>query len=135
LTKDDAKVDPLAQKAFNYWTPPANGGVAQLIIDTLTQSRLTGLRIGLGRRVPVGVVATFAGNVKVFGQVPIRRAAFVDGLTSGGAPVDANAIPGAPPLNLTGPNFYCIVAVDIFGNLSTPAKAFSTQLLAMASGS
>ncbi len=135
LSEYDAKLDPLAQKAFNYWTPPAKGGIAQLIIDTLTQSRLTGLRIGLGRGVPVVVVATFAGKVKVFGQVPIRRAAFVDGLTSGGAPVDANAVPGAPSLKLTGPNFYCIVAVDIFGNLSTPSKAFSTQLLAMASGS
>ena len=135
LSEYDAKLGPLAQKAFNYWTPPSKGGIAQLIIDTLTQSRLTGLRIGLGRGVPVVVVATFAGKVKVFGQVPIRRAAFVDGLTSGGTPVDANAIPGAPSLNVTGPNFYCIAAVDIFGNLSTPSKAFSTQLLAMASGS
>ncbi|MBB5059281.1 hypothetical protein HDF16_004004 [Granulicella aggregans] len=135
LAEYDAKLDPLAQKAFNYWTPPAKGGIAQLIIDTLTQSRLTGLRIGLGRGVPVVVVATFAGKVKVFGQVPIRRAAFVDGFTSGGTPADPNAISGAPSLNLTGPNFYCIVAVDIFGNLSTPSKAFSAQLLALASGS
>ena len=135
LSEYDAKLDPLAQKAFNYWTPPSEGGIAQLIIDTLTQSRLTGLRIGLGRGVPVVVVATFAGRVKVFGQVPVRRAAFVDGLTSGGTPADPNAIPGAGPINLTGPNFYCIVAVDIFGNLSTPSKAFSAQLLALASGS
>lgn len=135
LTEYDSKLDPLAQKAFNYWTPPATGGIAQLIIDTLTQSRLTGLRIGLGRGVPVVVVATFAGRVKALGQVRVRRGAFIDGLTSAGTASDPNAIPGAPTLNLTGPNFYCIVAVDIFGNLSTPSKAFAAQLLAMASGS
>ena len=53
---------PLNQLAFNYWTPPAVGGIAQLKTDSPTQSRLTGLRIGLGRGVPVVVVTTWKGS-------------------------------------------------------------------------
>ncbi len=86
---------PLSQLAFNYWTPPASGGIAQLKTDSPTQSRLTGLRIGLGRGVPVVVVATWKGSVKVVGQVAVRRAGFVDGVANGGAPLDPNAIPAA----------------------------------------
>lgn len=133
LTDYLATSAPLSQHAFNYWTPPGVGGIAQLKTDTPTQSRLTGLRIGLGRSVPVVVVATWQGQVKVLGQVPTRRAGFVDGITSGGTPLDPNAIVSAPPPSTSGTNAYVVVAVDIYGNRSNPSKAFATQMLAMAS--
>jgi hypothetical protein len=125
---------PLSQLAFNYWTPPASGGIAQLKTDSPTQSRLTGLRIGLGRGVPVVVVATWKGSVKVVGQVPVRRAGFVDGVATGGAPLDPNAIPSASAPSTNALNAYVVVAVDIFGNRSAPSKAFAAQMLAKASG-
>jgi hypothetical protein len=130
LSDYNSVLDPLHQLVFNYWTPPAVGGIAQLKTDSPTQSRLTGLRIGLGRGVPVVVVATWKGNVKVIGQVPVRRAGFVDGVTAGGAPLDPNAIPAAPAPSTTMLNAYVVVAVDIFGNRSVPSKAFAAQMLA-----
>ena len=51
--------------AFNYWVPAAAGGTAQLVTDTTVNphtSRLTGLRLGLGRGVAVVVVASYAGR-------------------------------------------------------------------------
>jgi hypothetical protein len=119
---------PAGQLAFNYWTPPT-AGIAQVKSSSTKQSRLTGLRIGLGRGVPVVVVATFAGSVKVFGLVPVRRAGFVDGVTDSGKPLDANAISGAPPPNATAVNAYAVVAVDIFGNRSAPSSVFAAQML------
>lgn len=133
LSDYNSALDPLAQLAFNYWTPPAAGGIAQLKVDSPTQSRLMGLRIGLGRGVPVVVVATWNGNVKTFGQVPVRRAGFVDGVANGGAPLDPNAISTAPPPSATTLNLYAIVAVDIFGNRSLPSKPFAGQMLAKVS--
>lgn len=121
---------PAGQLAFNYWTPPAVGGIAQVQSSSETQSRLTGLRIGLGRGVPVVVVATFAGRVKVAGLVPVRRAGFVDGVTAGGNPLDSNAIPGAPAPSATALNAYAVVAVDIFGNRSATSSVFAAQMLA-----
>jgi hypothetical protein len=121
---------PAGQLAFNYWTPPAVGGIAQVKTSSAKQSRLTGLRIGLGRGVPVVLVATFAGSVKVFGLVPVRRAGFVDGVTAGGKPLDTNAILAAPPPNATALNAYAVVAVDIFGNRSAPSSVFAAQMLA-----
>jgi hypothetical protein len=123
---------PTGQLAFNYWTPPAVGGIAQVQTSSDTQSRLTGLRIGLGRGVPVVVVATFGGSVKVAGLVPVRRAGFVDGVTASGNPLDTNAIPGAPAPNATALNAYAVVAVDIFGNRSAPSSVFAAQMLAPA---
>jgi hypothetical protein len=120
---------PLGQLAFNYWTPPEVGGIAQVRSTSSTQSRLTGLRIGLGRGVPVVVVATFGNSVKVFGLVPVRRAGFVDGVTAGGNPLDANAISGAPAPNATALSAYAVVAVDIFGNRSAPSSVFAAQML------
>ena len=68
---------PLDQpQAFNYWMPPATGGIAQLVTDSPTQSRVTGLRIGLGRRTPVVAIATFAGTVRVFGAVAVPTRSF-----------------------------------------------------------
>ncbi len=136
LSDFDASKPPLGQLVFNYWTPPAVGGIAQVVTaPNSQQSRLTGLRIGLGRGVPVVVVATWRNNVRVIGTVKVRRAGFVDGLTPGGAPLDPNAIPNAPAPGATSLNAYVVVAVDIFGNRSAPSQAFAAQMLAKASGS
>ena len=125
---------PLDQpQAFDYWTPPAVGGIAQLIIDNPTRSRLTGLRIGLGRGVPVVVAATWQGQVNVLGQVKVRRAGFVDGTYSNGNPMDPNAVAGAAPPSTTATNAYAVVAVDIYGNRSKPSTIFAAQMLTKAS--
>lgn len=136
LAEFNAANPPLSQpQAFNYWTPPATGGIAQLVTDSPIRSRLTGLRIGLGRGVPVVVVATWQGEVKVLGQVPVRRAGFVDGAFASGGPMDANAIAGANPPSTAATNAYAVVAVDIYGNVSKPSTIFAAQMLAKASGS
>jgi hypothetical protein len=135
LTEYDSTAAPTMQTAFNYWTPPGVGGIAQLKVDSASQTRLTGLRIGLGRGVPVVLVATWQGVTRVLGQVPVRRAGFVDGVSSGGSPLDANAIAGAPAPNAAGTNAYVVVALDIYGNRSLPSKPFAAQFLAKAYGS
>ena len=135
LSEYNSKLDPLSQVAFNYWTPPAVRGIAQIKTDSPTHSRLTGLRIGLGRSVPVVVVGTRKGSVKVFGQAPVRRAAFTDGVSAANVPFDPNTIPGAPAPNTNTPNAYVIVAVDIFGNFSAASSIFTAQMLATAAGS
>ena len=115
------------QVGFNYWTTPVSGLPA--VVQSLpTQTRLTGLRIGLGRGVPVVVVATWGGVKKALGVVPIRRAGFVDVVSSPSTPADPNAIAAAPPPSTTAPNFYTVVAVDIFGNRSAPSKVFAGQM-------
>ena len=116
-------------QAFNYWTPPSAGGIAQLVTDLATQSRVTGLRIGLGRRVPVVVVATFAGAPQVLGALPARRAAFQDGLSGTGQPLDPNVLPGYTPPAPGSSNVYAIVGADIYGNRSPPSKVFVGKLL------
>jgi hypothetical protein len=133
LTDFDASAGALAQPSFNYWTTPAVGGIAQLVTDSPTQSRLTGLRIGLGRGVPVVVVATWAGKVKVLGQVSSRRAGFIDGVNASNAPLDPNGIAAAPAPSTTGLNAYAVVSVDIFGNRSAPSSIFAGQMLVLAS--
>lgn len=135
LSEFDATSPPLNQpQAFNCWTPTATGGIAQLKTDSPTRSRLVGLRIGLGRGVPVIVVGTWQGEVRTFGQVPVRRAGFVDGSYASGDPMDANAIAGAAPPSMMAPNAYAVVAVDIYGNMSKPSTIFAAQMLAKASG-
>jgi hypothetical protein len=119
---------PAGQVAFNYWTPPAAGGIAQVVTSSHTQSRLTGLRIGLGRGVPVVVVATWGGKAAALGVVPVRRAGFIDGADAGGHPLDPNAIAGSQP-NAAAFNAYAVVAVDIFGNRSAPSSVFAAQML------
>lgn len=114
------------QVGFNYWTPPVN--TLPSVVSTPTQTRLTGLRIGLGRGVPVVVVATWSGVKKAIGVVPIRRAGFVDAVSSASTPADPNAIAAAPPPSATAPNFYAVVSVDIFGNRSMPSQIFSGQM-------
>jgi hypothetical protein len=130
LSEFQADAAPLAQPAFDYWTPPA-AGIAQVKTDSPTQTRLTGLRIGLGRGVPVVVVVTWQGQVRVLGSVPLRRAGFVDGVGSGGKPLDPNSLPNASPPAVNLPNNYAVVAVDIFGNCSAPSKVFAAQMLAV----
>ena len=128
-TDYDPSRAPLDQpQAFNYWTPPAVGGIAQVVSDSPTQSRLTGLRIGLGRRTPVVVVATFAGSPKVMGALPARRASFLDGLSAAGEPLDPNTLPGYAAPAAIG-NAYAIVALDVFGNRSPSSKVFAAKLL------
>jgi hypothetical protein len=113
--------------AFNYWTPGASGGTAQLVIDKTVQpatSRVTGLRLGLGRGVPVAVVASYAGVVRVIGSQPVLRIAFVDGVRPGSAPpepTDPNATPSWTAVAAGGAPSYAIVAVDVAGNLSAPS--------------
>jgi hypothetical protein len=115
---------PAGQLAFNYWTPPA-GGIAQLVTSFATQSRLKGLRIGLGRGVPVVVVATWGTTMKALGVVPIRRAGFIDS-----APVsDPNAIQGVPEPNTSALNAYAVVSIDISGNRSASSSVFAAQML------
>ena len=85
--------------AFNYWIPGAAGGTAQLVTDTTAKpatSRVTGLRLGLGRGVAAVVVASYAGVVRVIGSQPVLRIAFIDGIQPGSAPptpADPNAAP------------------------------------------
>jgi hypothetical protein len=125
----DSSRAPLDQpQAFNYWTPPAAGGIAQLVSDSPTQSRLTGLRIGLGRRTPLVVVATFANTPLVMGALPLRRTSFLDGVSAAGQPLDPNTLPGYSPPSATS-DAYAIVAVDVFGNQSPSSKIFATKLL------
>jgi hypothetical protein len=133
LTDFEASAAALAQPGFNYWTTPAAGGIAQMVTDSPTQSRLTGLRIGLGRGVPVVVVATWGGQVKVLGQVPNRRAGFIDGVNGSNAPLDPNGIAAAPAPSTTALNAYAVVSVDIFGNRSAPSSIFAGQMLVLSS--
>jgi hypothetical protein len=117
--------------AFNYWIPGPAGGTAQLVSDTSVTpatSRVTGLRLGLGRGVAVAVVATYAGVVRVIGTQPVLRAAFVDGIQPGSeppAPADPNAAPSWTAVTAGQSPSYAIVAVDISGNLSAPSTAFT----------
>ena len=135
LDQYNASLGPLNQIAFNYWTPPSTGGIAQVAATNPPYVRLTGLRIGLGRGIPVVVVATYRGQAKTFGLVPVRRAGYTDGVLSTGAPVDPNTLTGAPPPSVNLPNAYAVVSVDIFGNLSPPSTVFAAQMLAMATAS
>ena len=131
LTEYQASTPALSQPGFNYWTPPppAVSGIAQLVTDLPTQSRLTGLRIGLGRGVPVVVVATWGTTTRVLGQAGNRRAAFVDGVSASNQPLDPNAIQAAPPPSTSATNYYAVVAVDIFGNRSAQSSVFASQML------
>ena len=116
--------------AFNYWVPAAAGGTAQLVTDTTVNphtSRLTGLRVGLGRGVAVVIVASYAGVVQVTGSQPILRMAFVDGVQPGSVdtPADPNAAPSWSAVSAGVSPSYAVVAVDVAGNLSPPSIPFS----------
>lgn len=115
------------QIGFNYWTSVVSG-LPAVVQSSPTETRLTGLRIGLGRGVPVVVFATWGGVQKALGVVPIRRAGFVDVVSSPSTPADPNAIAAAPAPSASTPNFYAVVAVDIFGNRSASSKIFAGQM-------
>src|ERR1051325_1683014 len=84
--------------------------------------RVKGLRVGLGRGVPVVVVAQIAGATQSLGVLQSRRISFVD--KAGNAEV----IPGTTPPQAAKTYYYTVVAVDIFGNRSAPSIIFSGQL-------
>lgn len=129
--------DPASQaQAFNYWQT-APGNTAQFVQDAPTQARLLGLRIGLGRGVPVVVVATVNGATQILGalpllpstQTPVRRYTFVDG-AAGNANDGIQRFP-VPALKAGTLYYYSLVAVDIFGNRSTPSRVFAAQTLGL----
>jgi hypothetical protein len=120
--------------AFNYWIPGPAGGTAQLVTDTSVTpatSRVTGLRLGLGRGVAVAVVARYAGAVRVIGTQPVLRAAFVDGVlpATPPKPADPNAAPSWSRVPPGQAPCYAVVAVDIAGNQSAPSTAFTAPAL------
>ena len=103
--------------------------------DTAVQpqsSRVTGLRLGLGRGVAVVVVASYAGVVRVIGSQSLLRVAFVDGVKPGSAPAtpaDTNAAPSWTPVTAGESPCYVIVAVDVAGNLSAASTPFAPPAL------
>jgi hypothetical protein len=124
--------------AFNYWIPGAAGGTAQLVTDTTgqpTTSSVTGLRLGLGRGVPVAVVASYAGVVRVIGSQPVLRIAFIDGIQPGSqppAPADPNATPFWTAVTAGESPSYAITAVDVAGNLSAASTPFTPPAFVLA---
>ena len=126
---------PTAQPgAFNYWIPGTSVGTAQLVADTAVQpetSRVTGLRLGLGRGVAVVVVASYAGVVRVIGLQSVLRIAFVDGIRPGtpATPADPNTAPSWTPVTAGESPCYAIVAVDVAGNLSAASTPFAPPAL------
>jgi hypothetical protein len=132
LDEFDAGTPASQPGAFSYWVPGAAGGTAQLVTDTAAQpatSRVTGLRLGLGRGVAVAVVASYAGVARVIGSQPVVRIAFVDGVRPGSgappAPADPNAAPAWTAVPSGQVPSYVIVAIDIAGNQSAPSAPFS----------
>lgn len=117
--------------AFNYWKPPATGGFTQ-VMTAGGASRLVGLRIGLGRGVPVVVVLQSGTTVTVLGSVPSRRASFTDGAAGGGGPADPNALSTWSAPNPATAYYYAVVTVDIAGNRSAPSAPFGAPVLVSA---
>jgi hypothetical protein len=104
--------------AFNYWRPVPKGSSL-----AAAPRRVKGLRVGLGRGVPVVVVAKIGGATQSLGTLQSRRISFVDKAGT------ANAIAGTmPPQPAPKTYYYAVVAVDIFGNRSAPSTVFSGQL-------
>jgi hypothetical protein len=87
-------------------------------------ARLIGLRVGLGRAVPVVVVATVESSTRALGALPTRRAAFLDAGTAG-QPADAAALPSWAPPPARATSYYAVVAVDRFGNRSASSAVGS----------
>jgi hypothetical protein len=115
LSEFDRGADPLNQPgAFNYWRPVPKGST----IATAPQ-RAKGLRVGLGRGVPVVVVAEVNGNVTSIGAIGSRRLSFTD---QAGSP---QAIAGTTEPAAEKTYYYIVVAVDIFGNRSASSPVFS----------
>jgi hypothetical protein len=130
-------------QAFDYWRPDTGTGSGTAQVSTTgsgstATSRITGLRVGLGRSVPVVVVARYGNLVRVLGSLGpagLRRLAFVDATLVGSAPpapADTRAARGWTAPDATATNFYTVVAVDIAGNRSAPATPFGARALAPA---
>jgi len=119
LSEFNAAGSPLNQPgAFNYWRPVAKGSTL-----AAAPRRVKGLRVGLGRGVPVVVVAQIGGATQSLGTLQSLRISFAD--KSG----NADAIAGTtPPQPAPKTYYYAIVAVDIFGNRSAASTIFSGQL-------
>jgi hypothetical protein len=111
---------PTGQTAFNYWCLPAQGGSSQLAAGP--PARLVGLRLGIGRSVPVVVVIR---GLQPLGVLVARRAAWVDGAFGGSLPL--YALPGWTAPSNTSANAYAVVAVDRFGHPSAPSKTLVIQ--------
>jgi hypothetical protein len=133
LADFDPSTPPTQPGAFNYWIPGTAGGTAQLVTDTsggTVTSRVTGLRLGLGRGVGVAVVASYGGVVRVVGAQPVLRAAFVDGaLGAPTTPADQNATPQWTVVPPGQAPCYAVVAVDVAGNQSAPSAVFTAPPL------
>jgi hypothetical protein len=135
LAEFDPSTPETQPGAFNYWIPGSAGGTAQLVSDTSSSpatSRITGLRLGLGRGVAVAVVASYAGTIKVIGGLPVLRTAFVDGAILGSnpaTPADLNAAPSWTSVASGESPSYVLVAIDVAGNQSTPSKPFAVPAL------
>ena len=130
LSKYRSDLDPLVQpQAFNYWNQPGGDATCEIFSVSPRQSRLRGLRIGLGgRNVPVVVVARFGTSVNVLGSMASRRASFIDGMQPGNVPIDLNSVRSYSAPN-QGSNSYAVVAVDIYGNRSLPSKVLTNTML------
>jgi hypothetical protein len=123
--------------AFNYWSPPPTGRISQLVSDSPTSSRIVGLRLGLGRGVPVVVVATYGAARRTMGLVPVQRIAFIDGAMpppAAGPPpapiaIDPNATSTWSPVAVGQAPTYAVVAVDIAGNQSTRSATVTVPAL------
>jgi hypothetical protein len=117
LSEFDSAANPQNQPgAFNYWRPVPKG-------STLANGpkRAKGLRVGLGRGVPVVVVGEINGNVTTLGAVASRRFSFTD--EAGSAEAIAGTAEPAPAKTY----YYAVVAVDIFGNRSASSTIFSAS--------
>jgi len=119
LSEFNAAGNPLDQPgAFNYWRPVAKGSTL-----AAAPRRVKGVRVGLGRGCPVVVVAQVGGVTQSLGTLQSRRISFVDKAGS------ADAVVGTtPPQPSPKTYYYMVVAVDIFGNRSTPSTIFTGQL-------
>jgi hypothetical protein len=135
LAEFDPSTPETQPGAFNYWIPGSAGGTAQLVSDTSSSpatSRITGLRLGLGRGVAVVVLASYASTIKVIGGLPVLRTAFVDGAIPGSnpaAPADPSAAPSWTAVASGESPSYVLVSVDVAGNQSAPSKPFAAPAL------
>lgn len=109
-------------QAFNYYRPEGNKGMAKLSVAG-NQARIIGLRIGLGRPVEVVAVIKVSTDIRVLGNLAVRRGYFLDGGAIG-QPNDPNSLPTWTPPKFKESNYYRIVAIDRFGNRSIPSTAF-----------
>jgi hypothetical protein len=120
----DPTADPLGQKAFNYWRPPGQRGISQVVAGAGKPVRLTGLRVGLGKGVPVVAVVRTGDSVRVAGVLSARRAGFFDG-----PPGSAGGLPSRTPPPAAATVYYALVAFDRFGNRSEPSDPVSGRFV------